>query len=83
VSRNYRRPYRRAPLESVTGFHEHLPQSAIDLFAADAASPDRDNREAPTCACGALVYADGLCVAHHEARLEARNRALPPEEQRD
>lgn len=46
-------------------------------------SPQRDNREAPACACGAPVYADGLCVRCCEDRHEASNRALPPSEQRD
>jgi hypothetical protein len=47
------------------------------------ASAERDDREAPTCKCGAPVYAEGLCVAHHEKRFEESNRALPRGEQRD
>lgn len=46
-------------------------------------SSDRDNREPPTCACGAPVYADGLCVSCHQDAAEARNRALPRHLQRD
>lgn len=46
-------------------------------------SSDLDNREAPTCECGAPVYANGLCVACDETRFEARNRAQTPSEQRD
>lgn len=50
---------------------------------APVTSSDRDNRDSPTCECGAPVYADDLCVAHHEQAFEAANRALPPSEQRD
>jgi hypothetical protein len=56
---------RHGPPAPVSGFCDALPESVIDIFAADdepIASADRDNREAPTCACGAPVCADGLCA---------------------
>lgn len=72
--------------KTTSGFREDLPQSVIDIFAGDAeplTSPQRDNREAPTCSCGAPVYADGLCVRCCEDRHAASNRAQPPSKQRD
>lgn len=42
-------------------------------------SSERDNREAPACECGAPVFADGLCVAHHAAKTA--NGASSPNEQ--
>lgn len=82
---NPSRMRRHAPPAPVTGFNEALPEAVLHLFAADepTASAERDNREAPTCECGAPVYAEGKCVRCHEDRFEASNRALPPEEQVD
>lgn len=50
------------------GFRPALENTTYS--AREVTSSERDNREAPTCECGAPVYADGRCVRCHDHEAE-------------